>query len=179
MLLKSVVSFEQSKMAMASSPLLLLLLIMILSSSVSAALDGKWSLLVQNAGIASMHTAVTRFDTVILLDRTNIGASRINFTNGFCRDNPDERVLKHDCTAHSVMFDPASNTVRPLTILTDTWCSSGQFLTNGSMVQTGGDFEGLFKVTQNLLLSQFQCRDSALFRAHKRVRCIRFDSQSL
>ncbi|KAG0582697.1 hypothetical protein KC19_3G078000 [Ceratodon purpureus] len=113
---------------------------------VDAAPLGTWNLLVENAGISSMHTAVTHYDTVILLDRTNIGASRINFTNGYCRDNPDDRVLKHDCSAHSVMFDPLTNSLRPLTVFTDTWCSSGQIVANGSMVQTGGDYEGLYKV---------------------------------
>lgn len=113
---------------------------------VDAAPAGTWTLLVEDAGISSMHTAVTHYDTVILLDRTNAGASRINFTNGYCRDNPDEQVLTHDCSAHSVMLDPRTNSLRPLTILTDTWCSSGQFVANGSMVQTGGDYEGLYKV---------------------------------
>lgn len=38
---------------------------------------GTWELLVDNAGIAAMHAAVTRFGTVVLLDRTNTGASQI------------------------------------------------------------------------------------------------------
>jgi len=120
--------------------------VILASYLVDAAPAGRWTLLVENAGISSMHTAVTHYDTVILLDRTNIGASRINFTNGYCRDNPDERVLKHDCSAHSVMLDPRTNILRPLTIFTDTWCSSGQFVANGSMVQTGGDYEGFYKI---------------------------------
>ncbi|CAA6656777.1 unnamed protein product [Spirodela intermedia] len=39
----------------------------------SQQLPGTWELLVQDAGIASMHSAVTRFGTVVLLDRTDIG----------------------------------------------------------------------------------------------------------
>jgi hypothetical protein len=38
---------------------------------------GTWELVVPNAGIAAMHAAVTRYGTVVLLDRTNIGASQI------------------------------------------------------------------------------------------------------
>ena len=38
---------------------------------------GTWQIVVANAGIASMHTAVTSYNTVVLLDRTNIGASQI------------------------------------------------------------------------------------------------------
>jgi hypothetical protein len=93
-----------------------------------------------------MHAAVTHFDTVILLDRTNTGPSAIRLPNGRCRNQPLERVLRKDCWAHSVMFNPANGAVRPLYIFTDTWCSSGQFVDNGVMVQTGGDFEGNRKI---------------------------------
>ncbi|KAG0620031.1 hypothetical protein M758_4G183500 [Ceratodon purpureus] len=108
--------------------------------------SGSWQLLLGNAGISSMHTAVTRYDTAIMLDRTNIGASQISLANGLCRNQPLERLLKVDCSAHSVMFDPLTNTVRPLFILTDTWCSSGAFMADGRLVQTGGDFEGRKKI---------------------------------
>ncbi|KAG0626662.1 hypothetical protein M758_2G141700 [Ceratodon purpureus] len=106
---------------------------------------GTWEIVVENAGIASMHAAVTRFGTVVLLDRTNTGATQIALPGGACRDSND-LVLKHDCTAHSVLFDPSTNTVRPLSIQTDTWCSSGQFMPDGTLMQTGGDFEGIRKV---------------------------------
>lgn len=108
--------------------------------------NGSWQTLLDNAGISSMHTAVTRYDTAIMLDRTNVGASQILLPNGICRNQPLERILKVDCSAHSVMFDPLTNTVRPLLILTDTWCSSGGFMSDGSLVQTGGDYEGRNKI---------------------------------
>lgn len=114
--------------------------------SVSSQVVGSYELLLSNAGIASMHTAVTRFNTVIMLDRTNIGPSQINLPDGRCRNNSQDLTLKIDCTAHSVMFTPGPNTVRALFIFTDTWCSSGQFLPDGTMLQTGGDFEGKFKI---------------------------------
>ncbi|CAM6104911.1 unnamed protein product [Calypogeia fissa] len=109
---------------------------------------GSWRLLSSNAGIPAMHAAVTRFNNVILLDRTDVGPSQINLANGKCRDDPNDQTLTHDCTAHSVIFDPDSNTVRPVEVLTDTWCSSGQFVTNGTLIQTGGDFDGNQKVRQ-------------------------------
>lgn len=112
----------------------------------AAQLPGSWELLVPNAGIASMHTAVTRFNTVVLLDRTNIGPSRKMLPRGHCRSDPRDEVLKHDCYSHSVVFDPKTNTVRPLMILTDTWCSSGQFLPDGTLLQTGGDLDGVKKI---------------------------------
>lgn len=51
------------------------------SNSSSSLVDGgggSWELLLQNAGIASMHTALTHFGTLVLLDRTDIGASLLN-----------------------------------------------------------------------------------------------------
>jgi hypothetical protein len=108
--------------------------------------QGTWEQLLDNAGISSMHTAITHYNTAILLDRTNIGKSKIDLPDGECRRNEDELALKKDCTAHSVMFDPSRNTVRALWVQTDTWCSSGQFDADGTMIQTGGDYEGLKKI---------------------------------
>ncbi|KAL0375265.1 UNVERIFIED_CONTAM: Aldehyde oxidase GLOX [Sesamum radiatum] len=91
-----------------------------------------------------MHTAVTRFNTVVLLDRTHIGPSRKLLPKDRCLVNPANPHRK-DCTAHSVLLDLQTNNIRPLTILTDTWCSSGQFLPDGSLIQTGGDLDGFKK----------------------------------
>ncbi|MCO5585561.1 hypothetical protein L7F22_039495 [Adiantum nelumboides] len=114
--------------------------------SVQAQLPGTWEVVLESAGIASMHTAVTRFGTVVLLDRTDIGASQIALPEGKCRDDAADKVLKHDCTAHSVEFDPTAKSVRPLFVHTDTWCSSAQFLPDGTLLHTGGDFDGLTKI---------------------------------
>jgi hypothetical protein len=111
-----------------------------------ADLPGTWELLVPNAGIASMHTAVTRYNTVVLLDRTNIGPSRRMLPEGHCRNDPNDVTLKRDCYAHSVVLDLKTSEIRPLMILTDTWCSSGQFLPDGTLLQTGGDLDGLRKI---------------------------------
>lgn len=110
-----------------------------------ADLPGTWEVVVANAGIASMHTAVTRFNTLVLLDRTNIGPSRKMLRKGHCRNDPYDPVLKHDCYAHSVLLDLHTSQIRPLTILTDTWCSSGQFLPDGTLLQSGGDLDGVRK----------------------------------
>ncbi|CAK9870198.1 unnamed protein product [Sphagnum jensenii] len=132
---------------MGCSPHVSLMLIILAFTLVNQALvclgqPGTWQLLLENAGIASMHTAVTHYGTVVFLDRTDIGASQINLPNGECRNDPNDAVLTHDCTAHSVEFTPGPNTVRPLTIQTDTWCSSGAFRADGTLVQTGGDADG-------------------------------------
>ncbi|KAG1339278.1 aldehyde oxidase GLOX [Cocos nucifera] len=129
---------------------LLSLHVLLLLTSVSLAraqLPGTWEVLVENAGIASMHTAVTRFGTVVLLDRTNIGPSRLPLPKGHCRRDPTDRALPGgDCTAHSALLDPATRRLRPLSILTDTWCSSGQFLPDGTLLQSGGDLDGFRKL---------------------------------
>jgi hypothetical protein len=108
--------------------------------------QGTWELLVENAGIASMHTAITRFNTAIFLDRTDIGPSQIMLPPGVCLDNPADKISTHDCTAHSVELSLHTNAIRPLFIYSDTWCSSGQFDSNGRRVQTGGDFDGFYKI---------------------------------
>ncbi len=61
---------------------------------VDAAGGGTWEVVVQNAGIASMHTAVTHYGNVVLLDRTNIGPSQLSLPKGVCRNNPLDRVRK-------------------------------------------------------------------------------------
>ncbi|XP_020588215.1 aldehyde oxidase GLOX [Phalaenopsis equestris] len=110
-------------------------------------LPGRWELLLENAGIASMHTAVTRFGTVVLLDRTDIGPSQLHLPAGHCRHDPKDRSLPRlDCTAHSALFNPSTLSLLPLSILSDTWCSSGQFLPDGTLLQTGGDFDGLRRI---------------------------------
>ncbi|CAO2837143.1 unnamed protein product [Amaranthus hypochondriacus] len=126
-----------------------LLFSLLLSFSLSlsrADLPGTWELLVPDVGIASMHTAVTHFGTVVLLDRTNIGPSRLLLPKHHCRVDPHDKVLTHDCYAHSALFDPTTNQIRPLIIQTDTWCSSGQFLPDGTLLQTGGDLDGWKKI---------------------------------
>lgn len=54
--------------------------------------QGYWETVVANAGIATMHAAVSHDGNVVLLDRTNIGASQLALAPGVCRDNPADRV---------------------------------------------------------------------------------------
>jgi hypothetical protein len=67
---------------------------------VDAAGGGTWEVVVENAGIASMHTAVTHYGNVVLLDRTNIGPSQLPLPKGVCRNNPLDRVRK----LHSILL---------------------------------------------------------------------------
>lgn len=88
-----------------------------------------------------MHIQVLKNNKVIIFDRTDFGFSNLSLPNGICRCN-NETIRHKDCTAHSVLYDIASNSNRPLTILTNTWCSSGAVDPNGTFIQFGGDKEG-------------------------------------
>lgn len=93
-------------------------------------------LLKHSIGISAMHTAVLPNGHLVAFDRTDSGHSNISLPPPMCRNK------RQDCTAHSVEFDPITRAVRPLMVLTDTWCSSGALLPDGTLLQTGGYFTG-------------------------------------
>ncbi|KAI3889472.1 hypothetical protein MKW92_023991 [Papaver armeniacum] len=88
-----------------------------------------------------MHMQLLHNDRVIIFDRTDFGRSNLSLPNGVCRNRMDE-VLKVDCTAHSIEYNVDANSFRPLMVQTDTWCSSGSVLADGSLLQTGGHNAG-------------------------------------
>ncbi|GKE33460.1 aldehyde oxidase GLOX1-like protein [Tanacetum coccineum] len=100
------------------------------------AAGGSWSLLLPSVGISAMHMQLLPNDRVVMYDRTDFGTSNISLPNGRCRPNST------DCSAHSVEYDVASNSVRPLMVLTNVWCSSGTLMPDGTLVQTGGFADG-------------------------------------
>ncbi|PSR99616.1 Aldehyde oxidase [Actinidia chinensis var. chinensis] len=108
----------------------------------AAAAGGQWALLKQNIGIVAMHMQLLRNDRVVIFDRTDFGLSNISLPNGQCRNDPNDTALQTDCSAHSVEYDVATNSIRPLTVLTDVWCSSGSVAPDGRLVQTGGFNDG-------------------------------------
>eukprot|EP00249_Psilotum_nudum_P001388 c13854_g1_i1 orf=190-1824(-) len=109
---------------------------------------GYWELLVSNAGVSAMHMILMPSNKVVIFDRTDFGPSNISLAKGACRIDPDDIALQVDCWAHSIEYDIASNSVRPLTILTDTWCSSGGLDADGNLLQTGGFNDGARVVRQ-------------------------------
>ena len=102
----------------------------------------SWELAVENAGVSAMHMALTHNNKVIIFDRTDYGPSQIKLPGGYCRKDNSDLALKVDCWAHSIEYDVATNAVRPLTVQTDTWCSSGAFGSDGMLTQTGGWNDG-------------------------------------
>ncbi|KAH0868787.1 hypothetical protein HID58_075809 [Brassica napus] len=122
--------------------LLLTSLQLLLTCHATFAAGGKWDLLLSNVGISAMHMQLLSNDRVVI---TNFGPSNISLPNGNCRRNPQDHVSKMDCTAHSIEYDVASNKFRPLTVQSNTWCSSGSVRPDGVLVQTGGDRDGALK----------------------------------
>ncbi|PSR89481.1 Aldehyde oxidase [Actinidia chinensis var. chinensis] len=102
---------------------------------------GQWQLLLNNIGVVAMHMALTHRNTVIIYDQTGSGRSGYRLRqrfNGTKCTHYREDLADSSCYAHSVEYDISGNRVRPLRLDTDLWCSSGAFLSNGTLVQTGG-----------------------------------------
>ncbi|PIN07430.1 Galactose oxidase [Handroanthus impetiginosus] len=105
-------------------------------------LQGEWHLLHRSIGISAMHMQLMKNNKVVMFDRTDFGPSNLSLPGRRCRYDPSDEVLKKDCTAHSIIYDIGTNTYRALTVQTDTWCSSGAVLQDGTLVQTGGFNDG-------------------------------------
>ncbi|BAT99306.1 hypothetical protein LR48_Vigan10g228000 [Vigna angularis] len=103
---------------------------------------GHWVELQRSIGISAMHMQVMYDNKVVIFDRTDFGPSNISLSHHRCRFNPHDLALKLDCTAHSILYDLSHNTLRPLTLRTDAWCSSGALTPDGSLLQTGGFNDG-------------------------------------
>ncbi|XP_057793790.1 aldehyde oxidase GLOX-like [Salvia miltiorrhiza] len=110
--------------------------------ALAAAAPGKWDLLLSDIGISAMHMQLLHTDRVVMFDRTDFGPSNISLPNGQCRRDPADTALPLDCTAHSVEYDVAANSIRPLMVQTDVWCSSGALVPDGTLVQAGGYNDG-------------------------------------
>jgi ribosomal protein S19 len=107
---------------------------------------GHWVQLQKSIGISAMHMQVMKDNKVVIFDRTDFGPSNISLSNNRCRYNPHDMALKLDCTAHSILYDISTNTLRPLTLQTDAWCSSGSVSHTGTLIQTGGFNDGYNKL---------------------------------
>nr|XP_016434335.1 PREDICTED: WSC domain-containing protein ARB_07867-like isoform X1 [Nicotiana tabacum] len=106
--------------------------------------NGKWILLQKSIGVSAMHMQLLHNNKVVIFDRTDFGASNLSLPQGQCRYN--DEAIRVDCTAHSILYDVATNTYRPLMVHTDVWCSSGAVNPNGTLIQTGGYHAGERKI---------------------------------
>ncbi|CAJ1974974.1 unnamed protein product [Sphenostylis stenocarpa] len=121
---------------------------------------GQWQLLLNNTGVVGMHVALTYKNTVIIFDQTGAGPSRYQlrrrFSGSTCTRSNHDR-MDSTCYAHSVEYDISTNKVRPLRLDTDPWCSSGSFLSNGTLLQTGGNEKGTRRIRQFRPCENGQC----------------------
>ncbi|XP_027362783.1 aldehyde oxidase GLOX [Abrus precatorius] len=134
------------KIKNAPSLLLHLTILFHVIGTCNAGTEGHWVELRRSIGISAMHMQVMTDNKVVIFDRTDFGPSNISLSNGRCRFNPRDLALKLDCTAHSVLYDIPTNTLRPLTLQTDAWCSSGAVAPDGTLIQTGGFNDGYHKL---------------------------------
>ncbi|KAJ9560239.1 hypothetical protein OSB04_005399 [Centaurea solstitialis] len=96
---------------------------------------GSWSLLLPSIGISATHIQLLPTDRVFVYDRIDVDfyESPTLLPKDKCHPNTT------NCTTRSVEYDIASNSVRPLFILTDLYCcSSGTLRPDGSLGITGG-----------------------------------------
>lgn len=84
--------------------------------------DGKWKY-VGNTGVSAMHLTLIRPTKVLIIDKAGI--------------NP-EALVSNGRYAYSTLYDLTTNTYRVLNLFTNTFCSAGAYLANGTMVETGG-----------------------------------------
>ncbi|XP_022754240.1 aldehyde oxidase GLOX1-like [Durio zibethinus] len=127
-------------MSKAMKPKIFVFLLLVSCSSLfnlalgAQSYQGKWKLLKRSIGVSAMHMALLPNERIVIFDRTDFGPSNITLPQGKCI----KELQSSDCYAHSVEFNPATRVVRPLTILSDTWCSSGALSQDGTLVQSGG-----------------------------------------
>ncbi|XP_051116830.1 aldehyde oxidase GLOX-like [Andrographis paniculata] len=104
---------------------------------------GQWQLLMENVGVVAMHMTLTPHNTVVMFDQLGSGGYHLRRRHRGRRCGKQrEDAFDPSCYAHSIEYDVASNKIRPLHVVADTWCSSGSMLTNGTLMQTGGYADG-------------------------------------
>ncbi|KAJ8479732.1 hypothetical protein OPV22_023459 [Ensete ventricosum] len=103
---------------------------------------GNWELVRNSSDVSAMHLAITKENKAILFDATNSGPSLLPLPAGNCRPDPTSKTNGEDCWAHAAEYDFVADQLRPLKVLTNTWCSSGGFAADGTLVQSGGFHEG-------------------------------------
>ncbi|KAK8969919.1 hypothetical protein KSP40_PGU020084 [Platanthera guangdongensis] len=102
---------------------------------------GAWEIVKEDSGVSAMHLAITRENRAIMFDAVVLGPSRAQLPANNCRRETTKNGTAVDCWAHSVELDLVTYATRPLKVLTDTWCSSGGFAADGTLVSSGG-FKG-------------------------------------
>ncbi|XP_031494219.1 aldehyde oxidase GLOX-like [Nymphaea colorata] len=131
-----------------------------LLSAARIGIGGYWEILLNSSGVVAMHMALTNRNTVIMFDQTGAGPSAFYLQHRIdgrrCTTSYQD-INDGTCWAHSVEYDILSNSIRPLQLQTDPWCSSGVLLSNGTLIQTGGYADGYRKVRYFMPCSDKSC----------------------
>ncbi|KAL3747454.1 hypothetical protein ACJRO7_016271 [Eucalyptus globulus] len=99
--------------------------------------EGKWELVLEDSGVSAMHIQLLPNNKALIFDSTVLGPSKIQLPKGTpCPVRPNAK--EPDCWAHADIYDIETGALRPLTIMTDPWCSSGGLGADGNFVSTGG-----------------------------------------
>ncbi|KAL1921398.1 uncharacterized protein VTP21DRAFT_11114 [Calcarisporiella thermophila] len=83
---------------------------------------GKWKV-IGRSGVPAMHAVLTTANKIVIVDKAE----------------PSELTFDDGTYAWASEYDLTTNTARPLRLLTNTFCSAGAFLGNGTLLEMGGD----------------------------------------
>lgn len=89
-----------------------------------------YSTLLANSKVSGIHVALTHLKTVLFIDRTDSLNSQIRLPT------------KANEWAYAAEFNLETHTVRGLNVITDTFCSTGQMLPDGTFASIGGSSKG-------------------------------------
>ncbi|KAA0061543.1 WSC domain-containing protein [Cucumis melo var. makuwa] len=104
---------------------------------------GTWKMVSRNSMVSAMHMNLLPNNKMIMFDASAFHISQIKLPNGKCFPfKTDQGEILQDCWAHGVEFDIETAKIRPLTMPTDPWCSSGGLDVEGRLVNTGGWMDG-------------------------------------
>ncbi|XP_050375884.1 aldehyde oxidase GLOX1-like [Argentina anserina] len=105
---------------------------------------GTWDLLLEDSGVSVMHINLLQTNKVMFYDAAAFHISKIKLPNNDCIPWEDQSQKQFcDDWAHAVEYDIEKNTIRPLKVDTDPWCSSGGIMPDGRFISTGGWFKGI------------------------------------
>jgi hypothetical protein len=84
--------------------------------------EGTWQV-IGHTGVAAMHIVLTSPNKIVIIDKA---------------EKNRDAYAPDGSYAHSTEYDLDTNLFRGLTLRTNTFCSAGSFLGNGTLLETGG-----------------------------------------
>ncbi|KAL1924184.1 uncharacterized protein VTP21DRAFT_7219 [Calcarisporiella thermophila] len=98
--------------------------VIILALPFASAQGGKWEV-IGRTGVPAMHAVLTTEDKIVIIDKAE----------------PSELTFDDGSFAWGSEYDLKTNQARPLRLLTNSFCSSGSFLGDGTLVESGGEMQ--------------------------------------